>query len=154
MNKKESNDLQATISQAIQEMKKEAGDAFDLDRINLAELQRRTGISRKRLRNLKKNGFVVKQHGLSGIKRNHTVLSGYTDIIDALLRKGVTNSSAIKDRLVDAGYSGGLTQIKEYITSHKHLIPAKRQTVAPQGSRGRRYTSAPGSLFAAASMPS
>ena len=147
MNKKESNDLQATISQAIQEMKKEAGDAFDLDKINLAELQRRTGISRKRLRNLKKNGFVVKQHGLSGIKKDHTVLSGFTDIVDALLRKGVTNSSAIKDRLVDVGYSGGLTQIKEYITSHKHLIPAKRQTVAPQGSRGRRYTSAPGECF-------
>ena len=147
MNNKESNDLQATISQALQEMKKEAGDSFDLNKVNLAELQRKTGITRKRLRNLKKNGFVVKQHGLSGVKKEHTVLSGYTDIIDALLRKGVTNSSAIKDRIVETGYAGGLTQVKEYIAAHKHLIPAKRQTVAPQGNRGRRYTSAPGECF-------
>lgn len=44
MNNKESNDLQATISQALQEMKKEAGDSFDLNKVNLAELQRKTGI--------------------------------------------------------------------------------------------------------------
>ena len=67
MNKKESNDLQTTISHAIQEMKKEAGDAFDLNKINFAELQRRTGVFRKRLRNLEKNGFVVRQHGLLGV---------------------------------------------------------------------------------------
>ena len=96
MNEQERNDLQITISHVLQEMKNEAGDLFDIDKVNLAEIQRRTGISRKKLRNLKKNGFIVKPHGLSGTRKEHTVLSGFTDIIDALLRKGVTNSSTIK----------------------------------------------------------
>ena len=147
MNDQERNDLQITISHTLQEMKAEAGNSFDIEKVNLAELERRTGISRKKLRKLKKDRFVVRPHGLQGVKKEHTVLSGFTGIIDALLKKGVTNSSAIKERLDEAGYAGGQTQIKEYIASHKDLIPAKRQIVAPQGNRGRRYTSAPGESF-------
>ena len=45
------------IAQAIEEMKAEWGDTFSLEQINLAELERRTGISRGKLRRLKKNGF-------------------------------------------------------------------------------------------------
>ena len=141
------NDLTEIITQVLNEIKSELGDNFSLEKINLAEFERRTGISRAKLRRLKENNFVIKPHGLIGKKAESTVLSGYTDIIDALLRKGVTNSSAIKDRIVETGYAGGLTQVKEYIAAHKHLIPAKRQTVAPQGNRGRRYTSAPGECF-------
>ena len=37
------------IAQAIEEMKAEQGDSFSLERINLAELERRTGISRGKL---------------------------------------------------------------------------------------------------------
>lgn len=33
--------------------------------------------------------------------------------------------------------------MKRYIASHKHLIPAKRQQIAPQGNCGRRYTTGP-----------
>ena len=147
MNEQERNDLQLTISHALQEMKAEAGDKFDIEKVNLAELERRTGITRKRLRKLKEDHFIVKPHGLQGSKKKHTVLLGFTDTIDALLKKGVTNSSSIKDRLDDDGYKGGLTQIKEYIMAHKDLVPAKRQIVAPQGNRGRRYTSEPGESF-------
>ena len=43
-------------------------------KVNLAELGRRTGLSRKTLRNLQKNGFVVKPHGNTGRQRK-TVLS-------------------------------------------------------------------------------
>lgn len=46
------NDLKRTITQALDEMKKEQGDTFDLKDINLAELERRTGISRAKLRRL------------------------------------------------------------------------------------------------------
>ena len=46
-----------------------------------------------------------------------------------------------------ASYSGGLTTVKDYIASHKHLIPAKRQLVAPQGNRGKRYTTEPGECY-------
>jgi len=45
------------IAQAIEEMKAEWGDTFSLEQVNLAELERRTGISRGKLRRLKKNGF-------------------------------------------------------------------------------------------------
>ena len=52
-----SNGLENIISQAIEEMKAEQGDTFSLDQINLAELERRSGVSRGKLRRLKKNGF-------------------------------------------------------------------------------------------------
>lgn len=147
MNEQERNDLQLTISQALLEMKTEAGECFDLEKVNLAELERRTGITRKRLRKIKEDGFVIKPHGLSGKKKEQTVLSGFTGIIDTLLRKGVTNSSTITDRLKENGYAGSQTQVKAYITEHKDLVPAKRQIVAPQGNRGRRYSSEPGESY-------
>ena len=53
-----SNGFHDIIAQAIEEMKSEQGENFSLDRINLAELQRRTGISRAKLRRLKQNGFT------------------------------------------------------------------------------------------------
>ena len=147
MDEHERNDLQSTISQALQIIKEKAGDKFDIEKVNLAELQRLTGLSRKKLRNLKDNGFIVKPHGLAGRKKEDTVLSGFTGMIDALLMKGVTNSSTIKDRLDEAGCTSSQTTIKNYISEHKDLVPAKRQIVAPQGNRGRRYTSDPGESF-------
>ena len=59
-----SNGLEDIISQAIEEMKSEQGNNFSLERINLAELERRTGISRAKLRRLKANNFNQKAHGL------------------------------------------------------------------------------------------
>lgn len=66
------NDLKRTITQALDEMKKEQGDTFDLKEINLAELERRTGISRAKLRRLKRQGFVFKEHGRKGLKASHS----------------------------------------------------------------------------------
>ena len=147
MDERERNDLQSTISQALQIIKEKAGDKFDIEKVNLAELQRLTGLSRKKLRNLKDNGFIVKPHGLTGRKKEDTVLSGFTGMIDALLMKGVTNSSTIKDLLNEAGCTSSQTTIKKYISEHKDLVPAKRKIVTPQGNRGRRYTSEPGESF-------
>ena len=39
------NDLTDIISHALNEIKSELGDQFDLSKINLADLERRTGIS-------------------------------------------------------------------------------------------------------------
>ena len=147
MNQKERNDLQATITQALREMEVEAGENFDITKVNLAELQRRTGISRKKLRNLKKQGFIVKEHGLTGKKHEKTKLTGYTDTIDQQMMIGNSNSSAIFDMLEAKGYSGGLSQVKLYIRSHTNLLPAKRQVVAPQGNRGKRYSTEPGESY-------
>ena len=47
----------------------------------LVDLQRRTGISRARLRRLKENGFKDKPHGLIGTKAHVTVLTGYTSVL-------------------------------------------------------------------------
>ena len=141
------NDLTEIIAQALNEMKSDLGGKFDLEKVNLAELERRTGISRGKLRRLKDNDFVDKPHGRTGSKAASTVLTGYTGILDALISKGVTNSSVCFDRLKENGYTGGLTSIKDYIAAHKHLIPAKRLIVAPQGNRGRHYSSVPGESY-------
>ena len=141
------NDLTEIITQALNEMKMELGDNFDIDKVNLAELERRTGITRAKLRRIKSNGVIDKPHGPTGRKAEHMVLSGYTAVIDNRPGKSITNASLIHERIGELGYSGGLTSIKDYIAQHRDLIPAKRQLVAPQGSRGTRYQSAPGESY-------
>lgn len=147
MKENKSNNFADIIAQAIEEMKAQEGNNFSLERINLAELQRRTGISRAKLRRLKANGFKDKPHASLGKTTRRTVLSGYTAILDDLLRKGITNSAVCLERLQAVGYPGGRTTVKDYIASHKHLVPAKRQLVAPQGSRGRRFVTEPGEAY-------
>lgn len=136
-----------SIAQAIEKMKAEQGDSFSLEQINLAELERRTGISRGKLRRLKQNGFRGIPKGSDSGKHKITKLTGYTGIIDTLLKQGVSNSTVILNRLLESGFEGRLTIVKDYIAAHKHLIPAKRQQIAPQGNRGRRYTTAPGEAY-------
>ena len=147
MNENKSNDLQSIITQAIEEMKSEQGSTFDLNKINLAELGRRTGLSRAQLRRLKKNGFRVTPHALTGRKADTTIITGYSGVVDALLQKGVTNSEVILERIQELGFSGSLSTVKRYINDHKDLIPPKRQAVASQGNRGRRYSSDAGESY-------
>ena len=145
--KENNNDLTEILAQVLNEMKEELGDSFNLETINLADVERRSGISRAKLRRIKKNGFEIKPHGLKGRHPKATLLTGFTGIIDTFLMKGVTNSSVIYDRLKELGFQGGLTIVKGYISSHKNLVPAKRQIVAPQGNRGRRYQTEPGESY-------
>ena len=148
MNNQSGNDLRIEIiTQAIDAMKAEQGDSFSLENINLAELERRTGLTRARLRKLKKDNFQLKPHGNKGRKAENTILSGFTSVVDNMLMAGVENSVAILEQLEDVGYTGSLTTVKNYISDHKDLVPAKRQQVAPQGNRGRRYKTDPGEAF-------
>lgn len=147
MKELKSNGFHDIIAQAIEEMKLEQGNNFSLDRINLAELGRRTGISRAKLRRLKQNGFAEAPHALQGRKSKQTILTGYTAILDDMLRKGITNSAVCFERLRAVGFSGGRTTVKDYIAAHRHLVPAKRQLTAPQGNRGRRFTTEPGEAY-------
>ena len=87
-------------------------------KVNLAELHRITGISRAKLRRLKKNGFVVKPNANKGKKYKKSVISGYEGTIDDYLRKNVTNSEVIFERLQGVGYPGSRTSIKRYIAAH------------------------------------
>ena len=50
----------------------------------------------------------------------------------------------IKDQIPS---DGKLTIVKDYIAAHKYLLPAKRQQAAPQGNRGRRYSTDPGETY-------
>ena len=148
MNNQSGNDLRIEIiTQAIDAMKAAQGDSFSLENINLAELARRTGITRARLRRLKKDNFQLKPHGNKGRKAERTILSGFTSVVDNMLMAGVENSVVILEQLEDVGYAGSLTTVKNYINDHKDLVPAKRQQVAPQGNRGRRYKTDPGEAF-------
>ena len=105
--KENNNDLTEILAQVLNEMKEELGNRFNLETINLAEVERRSGISRARLRRLKESGFVIKPHGLKGRHPKVTLLTGFTGIIDALLMQGVTNSSVIYERLKENGFQGG-----------------------------------------------
>ena len=120
---------------------------FDINKINLSRLSELTGISRQRLRTLKKSNFVVVPHGNTGKVRSITVLSGYEGIIDNYLMMGVTNSEVIFANLKENGYTGGCTSVKNYISKHQDLVPAQRQIVSPQGNRGRRYQTGPGEVY-------
>ena len=53
----------------------------------IAELERRTGITRARLRRMKANGFKSVPHGLTGKKADATVLNGYTSTLDGVFCK-------------------------------------------------------------------
>lgn len=141
------NDLQEIIDKALEEMRAEAGGCLELDKVNLAEFCRRTGLTRSKARTLEKKGFRAGPHGRCGMRAGVTVMTGHTDVADDLLRRGVRNSSVIFDRLKEDGYGGGISTVKDYIKAHSYLIPARRKVVEPQGSRGRRFRTEPGEAF-------
>ena len=137
------DDLQEIIDAALREMAAEEGDGFDPQACNLAEFCRRTGLTRSRARTVRAHGFRALPHGNSGRRAAPGVLAGHTGLVDDLLRKGVTNSQVIFERLLGQGHAGGLTTVKTYIAAHRDLVPAKRRQVAAlwcaeQGGRWRR----------------
>lgn len=139
--------MSPAVAKTIEQMMAEQGDKFSLEKINLAELERRTGISRARLRRMKEHGFEDTEHAAKGRRASTTLLTGYTGILDGLLKAGVTNSAVCLSRLRANGFQGGKTIVKDYIAAHQHLVPPARYAVAPQGNRGRRYTTGPGEAY-------
>ena len=127
------NDLEEILAQELERIK-ECGE-----RINLAEIERRTGVSRAILRRWQRNGYSLEKDK-RGRPAGNAKTEPYRETIDALLRKGVTNSSVIFDRIRELGYDGGISILKDYIHRHHDLVPAPRHAVEPNGNRGRRYT--------------
>ena len=78
----QSNGFLPIIAQAIAEMEELHGEFAGINEINLAELGRRTGISRAKLRRLKANGFCETPHGLIGQRLLNAVL----DLLGGLLQ--------------------------------------------------------------------
>ena len=99
------DDLQEIIDAALREMAAEEGDGFDPQTCNLAEFCRRTGLTRSRARTVRAHGFRALPHGNSGRRAAPGVLAGHTGLVDDLLRKGVTNSQVIFERLLGQGYA-------------------------------------------------
>ena len=62
-------DSKMSLAQALKIIKCREGADFSLFKVNLAELERLTEITRARLRRLKANGFEEKEHGLIGTKQ-------------------------------------------------------------------------------------
>ena len=105
----ENNSDKLSLSQALELIKKQNKENFSNAKVNLAELERLTGITRAKLRRLKKNNFQEVPHGLKGQKSQITVLSGFTGVLDNLLKNNVTNSEECFRRLLKLGYTGGVT---------------------------------------------
>lgn len=140
-------DMLETIIPAFTQMENEGVAFYRLGKPNLAELSRRTGITARVLKRLYDNGFKAKAHGNTGRVREH-VISGDTETqARLLLESGITNSSVINDKLAEIGYTGSLTSVKTYISSHKDLVPAKRSLAEAPIGKIRRYSSGSGEMY-------
>ena len=120
--------MSPAVAKAIEQMMAEQGDKFSLEKINLAELERRTGISRARLRRMKEHGFEDTEHAAKGRRASTTLLTGYTGILDGLLKSGVTNSAVCLSRLRANGFHGGKTIVKDYTLSVRRITVSKMGT--------------------------
>lgn len=133
-------DLEEILAKALEETRGPDGQ------VNLAEIQRRTGVSRKRLRRWKNNGFHLKPDK-RGRKPGSVKLEGYTEIIDGLLAQGIRNRDVVLRELQKAGFDGGKTIVGDYIASHLDLLPAPRLIVAPQGEYTCRWYTDSGDCY-------
>lgn len=134
------------IATEIEKMKAEGAASEKVGSLNLSEIQRRTGLSRKTIKRLLDNGLKVQSHGNSHEKGMHLVSGASEKKAKELLEQGVTNSSVIYERLRAVGYRGGLTTVKNFIKANQDLIPAKRIMQNPHG-KVRRYSTGPGEMY-------
>ena len=135
------NDLERILAQALEETKSSNnGD------VNLAEISRKTGISRKKLRRWKNNGYYLPPDK-RGRRPGSIKLRGYTEKIDSLLAKGVTNSEVILAFIRKDGFAGQATIVKNYISSHKDLVPLPRKVEIPHPERARRWYTDAGDCY-------
>ena len=139
----ENGGLQQIIDKALADMGHDrASGGFDPGAVNLAEFQRLTGLSRSRAGTLRKKGFSC-VHGRTGSRAETTVLTGFEDELDGLIRSGATNSSACFDRIRAKGYPGGPARVKEYIAARSHLAPPARSDTVNVFFTNRANGSAP-----------
>lgn len=135
------NDLQEILTQAVDAVKSQYG------RVILTKVAELTPFTIRQLQRLRKSDFVIVPNGNLGKHRGNTKLSSFEDAANDFLRKGVTNSQVIFDSIQKQGYKGGLTTVKNYISSHQDLVPAKRILAVETPNRGRRYETDSGEMF-------
>lgn len=75
MNDFRSNGLQEIVDKTIEDIAREARDSFDLDQMNLAEISRRTRLSRSKARTLQAKGLIATPpHGRCRMRAGVTVI--------------------------------------------------------------------------------
>lgn len=85
-------------------MKRGQGKKFNVYKAIIAELERRTGISRAKQRRIRKASFVDLPHALIGRKDEQILLTDFAGIIDGLLWKRVKNFAVCYGRLKQNGF--------------------------------------------------
>lgn len=141
---KDEQDAIDIITKAYEQMKEEGVASYRGGKPNLSELARRSGMSRKKVERLFNKG---KRPRAKGSKVKRVIAGAVKERAEALLRSGVDNSSVVFDRLVEMGYKGSLSSVKNFIRDNRDLVPAKRELkTLPQG-RIRRYDTAPGKMY-------
>ena len=93
------DDLREIIGKAPEGMAAEAGEGLDPRACDLADLCRRTGLTRSRARTTEGHGLRVLPHGNTGRKAGTTVPTGHTGPVDDLLGKGAADSQVTYGRL-------------------------------------------------------
>ena len=106
------NDLQEILTQALEDLKNELGEKFDISKVNLAELERRTGISRSKLRT-RKAGFYRQ----------------ITDRLKGMLRNGILVGVICQNRDCKQRNSHFALQPMRYHSSYAHLLDQHRKGV-------------------------
>ena len=118
-----SNDLEEIVAQALEGRTKDSEDKFDLSKVNLAELERRTGISRAKLRRIKRNGFRVLPNGNKGKKHEVTVLTGFTGLIDLYLQYLLT-STTFTIRMAAKWYQRVVSRKNKTVSYQSNISPS------------------------------
>jgi transposase len=101
---------------------------------NVSQIARETGMSRNTIRKYLSQG--EQPHRLKGAIRG-SKLDLYKPYIQELLGLGVYNASVIFDRIVDRGFNGGITILKDY------LAPLRPPSVKMEPAV-RRFETLPG----------
>lgn len=135
------------IAKAYEQMKEEGVDSYRGGKPNLTELSRRTGISRRIIGRIMKNGLQPHKHGNSGRRWSHVMVDSAKDKAEELLRSGIVNTSVIYERIKEVGYNGSLTTVKNFVKDNSDLVPAKRVLVVQPQGKIRRYETGPGEMF-------
>ena len=135
------------IEEAYEAMKEEGSSSYREGKPNIAELSRRTGLSRKVIQRLVSNGLEAKPHGNSGEKGYRAFDARQEELAEALMRSGVSNSAVILSRLKEIGYTGSGSTVKRYIRNHKDILPSQRELHAQKDRKIRRYETGPGEMY-------
>lgn len=144
----ESKSLATMVAQEVENMKKDGMGMRSNGKVNLAELSRRTGISRQRLRTLEKGGFEKEADEKRKKDKTKSLTAHEENILTDMLRRGIVNSVVMQERLREiTGYNGSRTTVWRFIDRNRDKIPARRKLPEMDGCRRRRFETGPGEMY-------